>query len=325
MISTGGEGKVSARKRLRGKIGDPSNHPELKHFNGFDTSVNADQFYKAVVVYGIYVREVNDYYGIYRPIPLRWPPLGPAASARIGKRIRIKYLRIKGYIAASPFLITQVRYRLVLYRLRQHLIEGAEGYDQDWLSSLYEHWANLEEDNSSKVIQRNVVRNYYTSYFDVDMLKAQECKRRVLLKGLLKPSADVPNYKIPASATNYFKHVPSGTPDNIDGIALGNQSGTFVHNSTSYTNIQEDVPLIGEYQLHNLVADLQTEINMKSFFPIDVVVNMNDNIDTWNYRYVLVMESDWGVGQNPSGYYDNMPESSNFIFYFIPQIYYTDD
>lgn len=330
MISTGGEGKISAKKRLRGKIGDPSAHPELKQFNMADTTSGATAFYSSIKFYGIYAAESTNAAGIWSPVAVRWPVLGPANGGRIGKRIRIKYLRLKGYVASSPFLMTQVRYRLVLYRTRRNVPSGgSEVYNQEWLNSLYHKYYNMETQLAdSQVMQYACAQNYYASYFDPDALKSKDCKRRVLFKGLLKPSPDPGNYKWLSSDAGYLRTVPV-VGANIDGLTIGSGEGATPGEITRASQFQTgpaaDITLSGAYQLHNSDAAISTEVNSKAFFPIDITVNMNDNVDTWEYRYVLVLESDWAVGRDASGVYDHTTAVSNFILSITPQIYYTDD
>lgn len=324
MISTGGEGKISARKRLRGKIGDPSTHPELKQFNLFDSSANQGQFYATLMFYGIYAAESTNAAGIWTPVACRWPLLSTGTSGRIGKRIRVKYLRIKGYVASSPFLMTQVRYRLVLYRSRKNLDGQNEVYNQAWLAGLYHKYMNMESNSAnSEVMQKACAQNYYESFFDPDALHSRDCKRRVLFKGLLKPSPDPGNFRWLANDTGYLRTVPI-VGANIDTIT-GQAAGSLTREAQFQTGPGANINLSGAYQLHNSDAAIATEVNSKAFFPIDITVNMNDNIDTWEYRYIFVLESDWAVGRDGSGNYDHSTAVSNFILSLTPQIYYTDD
>lgn len=327
MISTGGEGKISAKKRLRGKIGDPSTKPELKQYNLLDSSQgDLNRMYDTVVFYGTYLPDNNSQFGVWEPLMCRWPPLGQGMSSRIGKRIRVKYLRIKGYVSASPFLTNQVRYRLVLYRTRANQVNGVETYNQAWLASLYKHYHNYQDtDMSATALQTRAARNYYMSVFDKDSLQAKDCKRRVLCSGLLKPSADIGNYTIPAnSATQgYFLTKPDNAPSNIDTIT-GQAAGQIERGAQFITSVT-DIPLRGTFQRHVATADLYEDVNAFSFFPVDITVSMNDNVDTYEYRYILVLESDWAIGQQETGLYSNGNAYSNFKMRICPQIYYFDD
>lgn len=324
MISTGGEGKVSARKRLRGKIGDPSAHPELKQYNLVDASTGATLFYSSQLFYGIYVREESNAAGIWTPVPLRWPALSNSNSGRIGKRIRIKYLRLKGFIGSSPFLTNQVRYRLVLYRTRRNLVGTEEVYDQAWLASLYHKYYNMESyATNTGLIMNASVNNYYCSFFDPDALKAKDCKRRVLLKGIIKPSQDLGYYMWSANDPGYLRTVPT-VGQNIDTIT-GQAAGSIQRGAQFQIGPAHDISVFGRRQKHNISGPIPSEVNCKAFFPIDVTVNMNDNVDCWEYRYVLVLESDWAIGQSDEGVYDIGQNVSNFILSLTPQIYFTDD
>lgn len=327
MISTGGEGKVSGHKRLRGKIGNPYNAPELKTFNLMDTSNGSHIAYHQDVL-GVYISDTSDPFGVWKPIRTIWPPLGNTSHSRIGKRIKVKYLRIKGYVASSPFLITQVRWRLVLYRTLRNLVNGIEVYNQAFLSSLYVSYRNPEDaqyGGTSAALERSTVHNFYESIFNQDAMKVRDCKRRVLVKGLLKPSADIGDYKIPTNSgpSGYLRTVPV-VGANEDTIA-GQAAGTITRAAQYNTGVNIEVPIVGEYLLHNTTVGIDEEVNAKAFFPIDVTVTMNDNIDVAQYTYIFVFESDWGVGQNTGGYYGHTAEYSNYMFSFVPQIYYTDD
>lgn len=324
MISTGGEGKVSAHKRLRGKIGNPNKSNELKQYNLFDDTADASEFYAHEKVYGVYISETDtETAGVWRPLRTYWPSPSVLVGGRIGKRICVRYLRIKGYVAASPFLITQVRWRLVLYRVRKNLVNGAEVYNQAWLRALYAQYEDPQTFSTSQNIQNAIVQNYYLSYFDPDNLKIHDCKRRVLVKGILKPSADIGNFKSASSQSTLLQFMPTSqfNTDTITGQAAGTIQRAARYNAT----LARDFDMVGKFQLHNNSADMATAINSKSFFPIDVTVNMNDNVDCWEYTYVFVIESDWGVGQSTAGYFENDAAHSNYFFYFVPQIYYTDD
>lgn len=349
MISTGGEGKVTARKRLRGKIGNPSSAPELKSYNAFAAVPAPENYYAELHITGVYAPS-GSMGCVWYPIALTWPQVGALNYQRVGNKIRVKYLRFKGYVASSPYLIQQVRYRFVLYRLRK---QGS--YNMFWLQSLYKNFLLPDAAADASNLQSIMVGNYYNSFMDPDAMKAQECKRRVLFKGLLKPSADIGNYSIRIGGVKLQTSYTS--PDNVDAISgqvwgstfqVGQASSTGYFNAPTSGSIplpsaSENVDLnihryskplttntstiasIGTYQPHDPESALPSPINSKAYFPIDFVINMNDNINCEEFRYILVVESDVGVGQNALGEFDSSNASSNYFFRVTPHIYYTDD
>lgn len=296
-METGGEGLISKRKRVRGKIGNPSKKPELKFCN---VAILGDK-YSIFNINGVAARNI-EVAGVWRPYPLNWPAVGAGSDQRIGKRIRVKYLRLKGFVASSPYLIQQVRYRIVLYRTKKHFSEDdgvTEVYDEDWKHLIYNNYHTLDSADSA-VIQRDTVHNFYMSFIDQQNMKDTDCKRRILIKGLLKPREDIGNY--------------SNSSATITGT-MGNQSIALTRSTFTSS---------GKFIKH-FAADINTVENMEAYFPIDLTVDLNDNVDCEEYRYVIMVESDVGIGQNAVGDYSYAQVSANYFFRFIPQIYYFDD
>lgn len=331
MITTGGEGKVPSRKRVRGKIGDPSNAPELKTHNllvnGNDDDATTYFNYKSS--YGVFT---NDSRGTWYPIRCYWPVEGSGSHQRIGKKIRVKFLRLKGFVTYSPYLITQVRYRVVLYRT----LKAAAYNFLDFIKPMYRGFKDLSAGPSIADLQGSCTLDYYMSYFNTDYLKSHEIKRRVLYRGLIKPQVDVPNF-----AHNTYD-VSSTTEGKVVGniFTVGQEGGaTGYFNSTNLvagqTNVQlattssvPQVGYVGAFQPHVVTGaeDSPTAIcNQRGFFPIDLTVTMNDNVDCTKYDYVFVVESDWAIGQSPMGEFSNQVVHSNFFLDLLPHIYYTDD
>lgn len=358
MITTGGEGKVPPRKRIRGKIGNPSSAPELKSHNllvnGVDTNVT---FYNRRNVFGVYNGTST---GIWFPIAGQWPQEGSGSHQRIGNKIRVKMLRIKGLVGYSPYLITQVRYRIVLYRTR-HIPE----YNfETFIAPLYSALSVYTGADTVATRQNSTTYNYYCSYFNNDVMKENEIKRRVLFRGMIKPQPDAPNFKLAAHnlpgefASSANPVQISYTTDGkvwgsiytIQQGGLGQETSYFNTDSThptlgvnnvaaaSTTSIQH-IPMgfavpeqvySGEFQKHYTYAQGEVgsaadPVNNRGFFPIDLTVAMNDNIDCSKYDYVFVIEADWAIGQDPQGVFAADEAHSNFFIKFVPHIYYTDD
>lgn len=299
---TGGQGQVSKRKRVKGKIGDANSKPELKFCSCVDNSSTGSY----ALAYFPGVHNIANVQGpqLWKPYMLDWPQQGADKDERIGKKIRVKYLRVKGFAASSPLLIDQVRWRLVLYRTKKHYIETggtySEGYGMDWLKELYRKFYDMDT-NSLSTNQLNCVLNYYVSYFNPQNMGDEDCKRRILLKGMFNPNADIGNY------TQGNRSI-TGT--------VGNQNAALALGGSEWS---------GRFLLHFSGDDIGHVANMNAYFPIDLTVAMNDNIDTEEYRYLLVFETDCIVGENQAGSYNINISQANFIFGILPQIYYTDD
>lgn len=283
METNGGEGKISGRKRLRGKIGNPTALPEIKVHNllvsGND---NLENFWTDKTVFGSFP---NTNLGVWYPIDLKWPSEGSGPHQRIGRKIRVKFLRLKGYVAYSPYLITQVRYRIVLYRCHNQV----NWTHSSFIVPMYGRFASMTAQGMSSLeIQNACVWNYYCAIFSNTYMKQSGIKRRVLSKGVIKPQADVPDYY--------------------------NPNGTLL--------------MSGEFQRHKsatALANNDSPANQRGFFPIDITVNMNDNIECPTQSYVIVVEADWCIGQTPQGTFGAETGYQNFYFSFIPHLYYTDD
>ena len=364
MIRTGGEGKVPPRKRMRGKIGNPSSAPELKTHNLLraDTDTNVT-FYDGALVKGVYTNSDN---GVWYPIVCNWPVVGTGAHQRIGNKIRVRLLRLKGYVSYTPYLITQVRYRIVLYRCKKVL----NFTHVQWLAPMYSAFADIANSANVDAKQNACSTDFYAAFFNKTHMKQNEIKRRVLFRGMIKPQQDIGNFTnravqwtgeiapgeqptvISSTSNTTGKHwgkiwqrVQQGTlyesnsyfnndentvanpaPDNV---ALASGTSTALHHLVFQQN-QPVTTYYGVFQWHyntpnGFVYDAYTAGNQRGFFPIDITVNMNDNVDCEEYRYVFVVESDWCIGQDPSGDFSNAEANSNFFFHFIPHIYYTDD
>lgn len=294
MISTGGDdGLVSKRKRVRGKVGDPSKHPELKKVNGFFNSElqadNGDWIIGAYWPSGTTKR-------LWYPMPLEWPSHGTGSAQMVGKRIRVKMLRLKGFVLSSPFLIMQVRWRIVLYRCLKSFVNSTETYNMNWVSYNYKKWYDMTSTDTG-ALQLAAWQNYYASFFDQEAINRRELKRRILVKGVLNPNEDIGNYR------NALHEITGGS----------NTLNVLPYYST------------GVYQRHFEAQDVGNAMNMKSAFPIDVTVEMNDNVDCDQYRYILQIESDTVMGQTDQGAFATSQANANFIFYLVPQIYFTDE
>lgn len=298
---TGGQGQVSKRKRVKGKIGDPNDKPELKFCSCIDSS-NTSQYVGAYFP-GIHNNALSGPQ-VWKPYMLQWPAEGTGSDERVGKMIRVKYLRIKGYATSSPFLIDQVRWRLVLYRTKKNYItEGGlitEGYGMDWLYEMYRKTYNLD-DNSVSEAQLACVNMYYMSYFNPDVMRDNDTKRRILMKGIFNPNEDIGNFTDP-------QHT-------ITGSAGGGAASLVVPAHT----------IRGYFQRHFSGVDVGHVANMNCSFPIDLTVTLNDNVNVEDYRYVIVFESDCIIGQSPTGDFVRDPANANYIFALVAQIYYTDD
>lgn len=306
MITNGGDaGLVSKRKRVRGKVGDPSRHAELKMINGFD--LDPANMHSGSSIYGVHLPNagVGPAKVLWYPYKLEWPEVGAGPNNRVGKRIRVKMIRLKGFVHSSPFLITQVRWRIVLYRCLKHFEEEegqqVERYNMGWVDWNYENFHNMELPNDPGDVQAAAVFNYYASYFNKEAIQRREIKRRILVKGVLNPSSDIGNY-------NNASHTFSGT---LGDAQLFGQISSY--KST------------GTYQHHFSDLSISDPANMQAAFPIDITVEMNDNIDCELYRYVFQIESDTVIGQNAAGVFSTAINTSNFIFYIVPHIYYTDE
>ena len=189
MITTGGEGKVPPRKRMRGKIGNPSAAPELKTHNLLRADVDTAQtFYDLTICKGVYTNSAN---GVWYPLVCNWPTVGTSAHQRIGNKIRVKLLRLKGYVAYSPYLITQVRYRIVLYRTK-HFQNFTH---TQFIAPMYNAFIDIHNAGDTDAKQRAAATNFYMSFFNKDYMQQNEIKRRVLFRGMIKPQPDVPDFQ----------------------------------------------------------------------------------------------------------------------------------
>lgn len=305
MLNTGGQGQVSKRKRVKGKIGDPNQKPELKFCSCIDNSATGN--YGCIYVPGIHGQSTGGGQTnpqVWRPYYLQWPNEGTDFDERIGRRIKVKYLRIKGFATSSPYLIDQVRWRLVLYRTKKHYKEvagsTAELYDMEWLYDLYRKKYNLENGTDSEA-QLAAVQMYYMSFFNPLNMKDDDTKRRILMKGIFNPQADIGNYKVP-----------------LHNITGNSGAGTAQLAVTAHV-------IQGYMQRHFTGVDVGHVANMNCSFPIDLTVTLNDNVDCTEYRYVLVFETDCIIGQSPLGEFDRTSANANYIFGIVAQIYYTDD
>lgn len=357
MITTGGEGKVAPRKRLRGKIGNPSSAPELKTHNLLREDVDSNEtFYEMNLTKGVYT---NSTAGVWYPIVGHWPTVGTGVHQRIGNKIRVKLLRLKGYVSYSPYLITQVRYRIVLYRTKNF----ANFTHLTWIIPMYSAFANIHGPNSVDGKQRACTADFYCSFFNKDYMRENEIKRRVLFRGMIKPQPDIGNFNV--NGHQWIGEIaPGNDPTVVSTTTSGKHFGKIwtkvqqgtLYESNSYfnednaTDAPTNVTLGSSTGLHHIpvainepqkqafglfqphysttngsVYDAATAGNQRGFFPIDITVHMNDNIDCEKYKYVFVVESDWCIGQDLNGTFGFAENLSNFFISFIPQVYYTDD
>lgn len=253
-----GYNSVKGVKRLRGGIGKLG--PEVKKYNAFGT----DAVSQAVLSSHDFV---NTIYGgnssvspNYYPLVLNWPTIGSGEFQRVGSRINLRAIRFKGWITLSSTQATQVRWRMVLFRLEVPV--GADlQIDQVTYLSQYSNADIVVPSTSfdSDTYASFARHNFYKKFKNVDN---KDFKAKVFASGVLP-------------ATSNCKRMTF------------NLTGNMGSNQMNLTTASSSTNVIVKKQENNF-----------GYIPLDVSVKINDNVDCDKglRRYFVCFECDCGYG-----------------------------
>lgn len=238
-------------KRLRG---DSSRKVEVKKYNPFFPSV----FAQSLEIWNINGSNIDDKIGVYMPVPLQYPSAGTSATNRIGSKIYMKYLRLKGYFTLMNRMVSPIRWRLCLIRV---------DFNSDIQVSITQNWylghflfvdSALQTQNTSVETALSWSRhNFYKKVKDVN---DDTFKRKVIASGFFPAVNTHMNYDGQFAGTSGDKAM----------------SGTFSFNGYNGSHA----------------------VDMLGYVPVDVTVKLFDGVDCIRNlrRYYLVLETDNCVG-----------------------------
>lgn len=253
-----GYNSVKGVKRLRG--GKSKLGPEVKKYNAFGTdaltqsTLTSHDFVNTI--YGGTPTVSPNYY----PLVLNWPTIGSGEFQRVGSRINLRAIRFKGWITLSSTQATQVRWRMVLFRLEVPV--GADlDVDQVTYLSQYSNADIVVPSSSfdSDLYASFARHNFYKKFKNVDN---KDFKAKVIASGVLPSSANVKKLQF---------------------SLLGNMG-------------QQQIGLSTASQTTNVIV--KKHENNFGYLPLDVSVKINDNVDCDKglRRYFVCFECDCGYG-----------------------------
>lgn len=238
-------------KRLRG---DSRNKPEVKRYNPFNVTTLAQSF----DFYNISASTIPSANPAFMPFPLLYPNTGDGPMNRIGARIYLKYLRIKGFINMMNRMVCPVRWRLCLVRVDFN-VDVVVTINQNWYLNhfLFVDTTAMTTASSVQEVLSWSRHNFYKKVKDVN---DQTFKRKVIASGFFP-------------ALN--NHI---TLEGQLAGTLGNQALTATFEQSGYNSSHAQ--------------------GIAGYVPLDVTVKLFDNVDCARNlrRYYLVFEADNCVG-----------------------------
>lgn len=238
-------------KRLRG---DSSRKVEVKRYNPFSIGELA----RSLEIWNVNGANIDGTIGVYMPVPLIYPNTGTTSLNRIGAKIFMKYLRLKGYFTLMNRMVCPIRWRLCLVRV---------DFNSDVQVTINQSWylghflfsdTTVQTQNSS--VENALSWSRHNFYKKVKDVNDDTFKRKVIASGFF-----------PAVNTHM----------NYDGQFAGTSGDKAMSGAVSFKGY------------NGLAA-----VDQLGFIPVDVTVKLFDGVDCSRNlrRYYLVLETDNCIG-----------------------------
>ena len=187
---SGTSGKVIAKKRKRVKGANHVKKAEIKYYNPLVTMGDpaTRNNYGSVMMSNIFYPNTTGFpnastrFSSWVPYPLHFPDIGSNYWEMIGDKMKLKWLRFKGYIQMTKLCISAVNWRLVLYRREQpeDLFGDAPTLNAKADAILDAVYDNVEHFVNAEDVTTVARHNYYKKIKDVTKTTV---KRKVIASG----------------------------------------------------------------------------------------------------------------------------------------------
>lgn len=232
-------------------------------------------------------------HGAYELVKMTDPAQGPASYQRIGQKYFLKYIKFKGHIGIAYTLPYTVRYKLILIKS-----DWVFTSTDDFFGKNYSNYQPLQATSTEDQVEFYCRHNFYKTY--QWKLGMSETRTSVMV-------------------------VSSGTLSPPDYISRPTKTSTLGSNpSWSYT--LPDLLRFGS-------ASANQELQQLSYLPLNVSVQVNDNVFFGATHFYLMLMTDHGLGvQFPeytggNQYYYRATRNASFPvarFNFFGVSYFTD-
>lgn len=272
-------GASVAQKRKRVPGANHVKKNEVKIVNLADGAVPQDGI-SSMTLSSIYLSTAsNRNYGAWYPVKLVWPNTGTGAGQRLGDKIFMKYIRIKGSIGVMNRVLCGIRWRLRLVRTENMgFTEGALNAINSYLE-FFKATLSTSLSGTVQFIQeaKNAKHNFYFMYKNVE--KRNLASTKVIASGYFPPS-------------NYVR----------EGVDIqSGSSGTVTHTltiapllSSSYYSVPLDIKLKCNDWID--CSSVNYHLVLETDFP-------------FGFSYNNLTEHGWGFSLSP----DDTPFKANFF------------
>lgn len=203
-----GDSVIRNRKRKRVNGNNPSNRPEMKHYNPFNSTEITENF-DAITICNGYYATGNPSRGFqsWHPIPMGKPPIGALPTSMVGNEMFLRYLRFKGYIEIKVYPQYKAHYRLKLVR--------CEGLQLNNVNDYLALYKNIELNSSSlSEMYASFRHNYFKTVRNVNTKKT--VRITTICSGLLPSSVAIQTSTLAAGSTTQYGFT-SGVPMTVYG------------------------------------------------------------------------------------------------------------
>ena len=234
-----------------------------------------------------------DQVGCWTMVSMTDPSEGTTSYQRVGMKYFLKYMKIKGHIALSPKLPFTIHYKLLLIKS-----DSAYASRDAFFAMNFSNYEPLVSSSFSN-IERFCRHNFYKTYKWPEGMSNNRTSVTVVSSGTLSP---------------------------VDYIVKPSKASTLGQ-SPSYTYTQADFLRFGNSQAES------DEVNQVCYLPLNVSVQVNDNVTVGNTKFWLMLVTDHGVGVKYPNYSsstqyfyrtDNYATSTVARFNFFACCYFTD-
>ena len=278
---------VSVKRRKLVSSKGLNKRPEVKQCNWILSSYSYDAM--TLTPYDLDLSGNNHIYRPYYLIGMFKPNTGAEEYERVGNKINVKWIRLKGYISVFDQLISTVRLKFFLVRSYGRSIAD--------VSTFFNNWEVVDYTKSDVwAIMTAMRHNYYKATFNATNLGRD--------KGVVMS-------KICEIKINPSSHSMTGNGVGAHDIPVATIQGQAVQQVPKY------------------LEQKQFEYEAVDNIPFDVRVSVQETIDcTRDYYYLYVMQdypycTTYNTVKN-STYYPYATKSRGYEANFFCRYYYTD-
>lgn len=286
------------RKRVLNGYLHP-NKPEIKKFDFFDGGVAEQGQYRMHIAREfvptlIPFQPPSGSWGCYELVEMGTPSQGTSSYNRVGQKFFLKYIKFKGHISIHISLPFTIRYKLILIKSDRAFTKV-----DDFFGTCYSNYQYLSTTAPDYAERESYCRhNFYKTFKWATGLAETRTSVMVVSSGTLSP---------------------------VDYIQRPTKSSTLGQ-QPSWTYTVPDLLRLGS-------SEDSQEFQQCSYMPLNVSVQVNDNVVVGLTHFYLMLMTDHGIGvtypyysSGAQNYYRANSTYSNSVarFNFFGTCYFTD-